>query len=411
MLSSFANVDFSKLTQNISEQLNELTKSVKSIKISEVKENIQNISYDNVKKSIKKIPKKTREYFNPPPPKYEMKSIVRLDDGFFVSNDLENYVTPGINDNNDSTLKVSTNFPKFKIIAKVEEIKSWNDFELCVEDDGLFDLTENGSYTTTTNTNTTYTTYTTTNSAFTSYSQSTQMTQYEHKHRNSIDNDNDINNHNNNNNNSNNNNNTNNNDNASSDNRISDKSSNNSVKRGKHEIKLSVHNLKLHDDDLQSDTDSKDNSEMIITDDSNIDNINDEEMEEPEPEQLNLDEESPKKFFKNLKEFRKSIVKIRKASGFLDVNQKSVSTAPPTLLSQGSYDERLLNLDEQIINNTTKSNNNDNNNNNNDNNKTSSIIKNDNDIAPVHDESRPETPALKARIHHAVEGTYAHQYI
>ena len=90
----------------------------------------------NVKEKVVTIPiAATKEYFYPTPEQYEMKSVVRLDDDFFIKKDIEEYITPGQQQTNPQTqlqgnhLTIDPiNTKSVKPSGDALKIQSWHEF-------------------------------------------------------------------------------------------------------------------------------------------------------------------------------------------------------------------------------------------------------------------------------------------
>ena len=88
----------------------------------------------NVKEKVASFPVQTKEYFYPSPEQYEMKSVVRLDDDFFVKKDIEEYITPGQQQLNPAQLQgnhlniEAINTKPVKPTGNALKIVSWHEF-------------------------------------------------------------------------------------------------------------------------------------------------------------------------------------------------------------------------------------------------------------------------------------------
>ena len=90
----------------------------------------QSETVQNVKEKVVSIPNQTREYFYPSPEQHEMKSVVRLDDAFFVHKDIEEYITPGQQQTKSqgNQLTVDVNNQPVKPSGDALTITSWHEF-------------------------------------------------------------------------------------------------------------------------------------------------------------------------------------------------------------------------------------------------------------------------------------------
>lgn len=94
----------------------------------------QSETVQNVKEKVVSIPNQTREYFYPSPEQHEMKSVVRLDDAFFVHKDIEEYITPGQQQTKSqgNQLTVDVNNQPVKPSGDALTITSWHEFGIFI---------------------------------------------------------------------------------------------------------------------------------------------------------------------------------------------------------------------------------------------------------------------------------------